>query len=84
MPMLTTHDLTVCGCCLVAIANADDCHCPTDNHPDGLATFTGLPAGVDVVLGDTDDWDGFSLAPCDGCGMRLAGERYPAHGLSQA
>lgn len=84
MPMTVTHEFNVCECCLCMIANAEPCHCPEFNHPDGLATFAGLDTTVHVVPGDLDDWDGFSLTPCDGCGMTLAGSRYPAVGLSRA
>lgn len=81
MPMATTYRFTLCECCAVAVANGDGCHCPSDSHPDGLAAFVGLPAGVTVVT-DADEVCDFSWDRCDGCRTDLAGARYGAAGLS--
>ncbi len=71
-----THDLRVCGCCLVMVANNDRCVCDCTDHPDGLAAFPGLDHAY-VVPGDLDECDDFSRAQCAGCGSWLAGTRYP-------
>jgi len=80
MSIQLTHEFIVCNCCNAMIANNESCDCTPDQHPDGLAAFTGLAPNVNVVPGDEDygfcDWN-----RCAGCGSTLAGDRVGAYGL---
>lgn len=71
-------DLEVCSDCLMAAANGYDPHeWGRTANPEPWAEWDGYPGHP--VAGDGEGH--FSHQMCEGCGSRLAGDRYQAHWL---
>ena len=73
-----THEINLCGDCVLIVANAatsEDTGSPTtDEAAERLAE--NWP-GANIVISDEGGED-FSSRPCDGCDQDLAGARTPA------
>lgn len=81
-PITVVAEYAVCGCCLIALANADtsghDYYCGDEPEPMSLHfgdTYSRMVADGEEL--------GFSWYGCDGCGSRLGGDRYKVVMLSR-
>jgi hypothetical protein len=71
---METTDLQVCHDCIMYIANGD---LPDDNPANWQPEQVDRAwQGYQLALGDSDKDDEFSWSPCEGCGSRLAGNRF--------
>lgn len=75
-PIVVTHELSVCRCCLLMVANDEGCDCSVDpdQHPHDVACFPHLGTLVSIVADGAEL--GFCSTECDGCGTHLAGDRF--------
>lgn len=71
-------ELSACVDCVVWLANGEEPH----DNPDGWSPdqIEANWAGYQVVVGGDESTEyEFSWQPCDVCGSRLGGDRYPCN-----
>lgn len=78
--MVVTHDLWLCSCCIVKLANDDTSGCEFSGCHDDVKPMSLLADEPNVVPGSAER--DFSSVRCDGCGTDLAGYRHEAHILA--
>lgn len=82
----TETEIRVCGCCRIAVANADTSGCDNpDAHETGAYARWGEDWRIVITGGEGVETDLFDPEPCDLCGLSGCNETllFPAEAVAR-